>query len=210
MTRRWNETGTPASAQDLDAIAGQALRSISDRPNIDLFWRVRLLGALRFVNKLEAERRTESIVVTPEREVLSELTLLNDSVIELYGRMDRVEMRANAATIIDHKTGDIPSEKQIRDGRATQLLTYAILLEQESYKTEALEYWQLPRLGDEGEILRVAMDAALAETGRRVLAALATMREELTPFLARPLKTSADERFGNPYDGISRYDEWAG
>ena len=59
-------------------------------------------------------------------------------------------------------------------------------------------------------MLRVEMDDALVQTGAKVLAALATMLNELTPFLARPLSTSADERFGNPYDGISRYDEWGG
>ena len=210
LTLHWNARGTAATADELDAIAEQALRSISDRPNIDLFWRTRLLGALRFVNKLEGERRTESIEVTPEREVLRELTLLNDDLMELHGRIDRVEMRGGVATIIDHKTGDIPSEKNVRDGRATQLLTYAILLENYGHPTKALEYWQLPRLGDEGEIVRVGVDEALVETGGKVLAALALMREEITPFLARPLTTSADERFGNPYDGISRYDEWAG
>ena len=210
LALHWNVENRPATTAELEAIAEQALRYVSDRPNIDLFWRTRLLGGLRFVNKLEGERRTENMTVTPEREVSVEMKLPNDDVIELYGRIDRVELRGEVATLIDHKTGEIPSEKHIREGRATQLVTYAMLLEFYGHTAAALEYWQLPRLGDEGDIARAEVDATIIEIGGKIREALARMRDEATPFLARPLNTSADERFGNDYDGISRYDEWAG
>lgn len=210
LTTHWNTQAVAATAEELEAIAEHALRSISDRPNIDLFWRTRLLGGLRFVNKLEAERRRDAMTAETEREVRVEVPLPNDEVIELYGRIDRVEMRDGLATIIDHKTGEVPSEKQVREGQATQLVAYAMLLEFYGQPAGALEYWQLPRLGDEGEVAHVEMDDALEAVGTKIRDALAQMLEESTPFLARPLNTNADERFGNAYDGISRYDEWAG
>ena len=74
---------------------------------------------------------------------------------------------------------------------------------------EAVQYWALPRLGSQGHVTHAAVTReALAAIEQKLRAALICMRNETTPFLAHP--NGADDRFGSDYDGISRWDEWAG
>lgn len=206
LTNHWNAEGRAATAEELADITDHALRDFSERPNVALFWRARLLGALRFVNRLEGERRVDGRTVEAEHSI--EGTLAG---ITLHGRIDRLEQATNGASIIDYKTGETPTKTKILEGRALQLLAYAMLLKQQGTTTEAVDYWALPRLGDEGEILSVTLEQKkLSDIETRLQNALTTMLAADTPFLARPISTGADERFGNDYDGISRYDEWAG
>ncbi len=228
LTCHWNEQGAAATEAELVAIAAKTLRELSERPNIDLFWRSRLMGGLRYVNALETERRINLLKVESELSVEKEFFLnsplegesnrsFSDSVggnsshqsITLYGRIDRIETGGDGATIIDYKTGEIPTAKAILDGRALQLMAYAMLVGAQE-PAEKIEYWQLPRLGDVGDSLAIPTAATLPELEEKLKAALAQMLDPATPFLARPVSTSVDDRFGNDYDGISRYDEWAG
>ena len=214
LTQHWNATNTAASEEELTAIAQIALRSISERPNIDLFWRARLMGGLRYVNGLEATRRLRAHEVLCEQPVESTVVVGGEGAaaktITLHGRIDRLEKTAQGSTIIDYKTGEIPAKNAILEGKALQMLVYAMLLENEGEAVACVEYWQLPKLGEVGETLPIAADEISSELPVKIRAALALMLDPVTPFLARPIATGADERFGNDYDGISRYDEWAG
>ena len=62
----------------------------------------------------------------------------------------------------------------------------------------------LPKLGEEGEIthLDIAQNPSILDIEAKLRTALSEMLKESTPFLA----TGGD----SDYDGISRYDEWAG
>src|SRR5262245_27241300 len=106
------------------------------------------MGGLRFVNGLEEDRRVEAVEVAPEDRI-------EGTVAEavLHGRIDRLEKRSGGTTVIDYKTGEIPSEKKVLEGRALQLLAYVMLLG----GAEAIEYWALPKLGAEGEVLPIAL-----------------------------------------------------
>lgn len=203
LTEHWNVTGRAAEEGEITVIADAALAGFADRPSIALFWRQRLMKALRFVNDTEQERRElGSTRVEMEKPVSAALTLENAQMLTLHGRIDRCEQARSGMWIGDYKSGAIPSEKEILEGYAVQLLAYALLLEN---PPEAIEYWQLPYGKRAGKITRVAVADLLAkQLPERFKAALSTMRDEHTPFLAMP------GRFGHAYDGISRYDEWAG
>jgi hypothetical protein len=241
MTKTWYDC-SPCERMTIRRyakLAEHALRDFSQAPNVDLFWRARLLSGLRYVNTLEAVRRTEPLSVATEQVVEGGVALGNGTQMQLHGRIDRVETREGGITIIDHKTGTAPSEKEILEGRALQLLAYRMILSaplsaqtnlsrnspspekrEERFSTspsgevilvEAIEYWALPKLGAEGAVTHVAAGTpAIAEIEKKLRAALTHMLDEKTPFLAQPVRSSADERFGNDYAGISRYDEWAG
>ncbi|MBX9726498.1 MAG: PD-(D/E)XK nuclease family protein, partial [Rickettsiales bacterium] len=214
LTQHWNDTHIAATESQLAAIAQTALRAISERPNIDLFWRARLMGGLRYVNGLETLRRQTGRVVISEHEVESTVTLSDEGeasqTITLHGRIDRLETGTEGTTIIDYKTGDMPSKNKILEGKALQLLVYAMLLENTGQAVAGVEYWQLPKLDELGETLRIEAHEMPNDVPQKLRAALTQMLDPATPFLARPLTSSNDDRFGNDYDGISRYDEWAG
>lgn len=198
LSHHWQAEMRPATEAELAEIASVALRALSERPNIDLFWRARLMGGLRFVNHMECERRNTGASILPEESI--EGTIAG---ITLHGRIDRLEARDGVLTVVDYKTGKPPSLGDLKKGKALQLLTYAMLTE----GAQAVEYWQLPRLGETGEITYAAMegDVNLADIRARLEESLQQMMQNETPLLATP-----DERFGSDYDGISRFDEWAG
>ncbi len=203
LTLHWNTQARSAEEAELEAIADRALRDFSDRPGVALFWRTRLLRALAFVDGIEVSRRSNALAVTPELPVETALSLGEAGELILYGRIDRLE-EGTHCRIADYKTGAPPSLKEIRDGHATQLLAYAMLLEAQGKSTDTVEYWRLPHGRHEGEISELAMEELLAqELPQRLQAALTTMLEPNTPFLASP------DRYGHAYDGLSRYDEWA-
>ena len=68
----------------------------------------------------------------------------------------------------------------------------------------AIEYWRLPHAKEQGEISTLAYEPLAASGVTDALkAGLSQMLDETTPFLAMPENI-------RDYDGISRYDEWAG
>lgn len=200
LTLHWNETNRPASADEIAAMAEAALREFSDKPSTALFWRTRLLRALTYVNGVEETRReSPALAVQPELSVESALALPGGEGITLVGKIDRLEEGAQNV-IADYKTGEIPKPKDILAGNATQLLAYAMLVG----APDAIEYWRLPHGKHAGETLRVPYDELeQAALPQKLKAALAMMLDAKTPFLA-------DASDGSDYDGISRYDEWAG
>jgi ATP-dependent helicase/nuclease subunit B len=214
LTAHWNTTNLPASDAQLELMAGAALRTLDARPNIDLFWRNRLVGGLRYINQLEAKRRVTAMEVLPEQTIEASLLLgaagESTKSIRLHGRIDRMEKTPQGTTIIDYKTGNIPSRNAILEGKSLQMLAYAMLLEGTGQTVLGLEYWQLPKLGEVGRTLPVMVDEIPQELPEKLRAALAQMLNAETPFLARPLGSSSDDGYTNDYDGISRFDEWAG
>lgn len=207
LTQHWNEKGMAASAEELEAMARQGLREFSGRPNIDLFWRARLLNGLKYINAREQDRRANLVAdVASETPVEGEI-----AGVTLHGRIDRLEEGKGGRVVVDYKTGTAPTTREIADGKALQLLTYAMLID----AADAVEYWQLPRLGEAGEITAAKLEKTgetvekpsvnLNEIRAKLAKNLEKIRDPSIPFLATP-----DERFGSDYDGISRYDEWAG
>ena len=209
LTQHWNEHARAADEKEMLAIADYALRDFSDRPNVALFWRTRLLRALDFVNQQEKLLRTQPMQVECEQKVETSLPLNSDLEIMLHGRIDRLEKARGLHSIADYKTGSAPTEKQMLEGKAVQLLAYAMMLEEGGNSVDAMSYWELPHGAHAGDVRGTSFaalkDSALPE---KLKEALVTALTEATPFLARPNQLA--ERFENDYDGISRYDEWAG
>lgn len=207
LSAHWNDHHQPADKNQLSRMADAALHDFSDNPSIALFWRSRLLGALDFVNTQEELRRAagDSISVVPEMPVEAPLQA-GESTITLHGRIDRVEQGAQLL-LADYKTGRAFSEKHMLSGEALQMLAYAMLLQAQGAQPDGIEYWKLPQARIAGEISQVPMAALMeAQLPQKLLAGLEAMLRETTPFLANP---GGDARNGD-YDGVSRYDEWAG
>ena len=209
LTKHWNSQNRIADKNELRAIADHALRDFSDRPQVALFWRTRLLRALEFVNQQEPLRRTQALQVDCEKEVEAALMLADDQPITLYGRIDRLEQAASAYSIVDYKAGTAPTAKNMIEGKDVQLLAYAMMLEARGDHVDEMGYWKLPHGPHAGDIRTVMMDALKAAgLTDQLRELLRTALAETTPFLARP--NASNDRFDNDYDGISRYDEWAG
>jgi RecB family exonuclease len=110
---------------------------------------------------------------------------------------------------VDYKAGTAPTAKNMLEGNDVQLLAYAMMLEAGGHRVDEMGYWKLPHGPHAGDIRAVTMEALKAAgLTDQLYELLRTALAETTPFLARP--NAANDRFSNDYDGISRYDEWAG
>jgi ATP-dependent helicase/nuclease subunit B len=200
----WQQHQRPMTESERQAYLEQLLEPYATRPAVQHFWHKRLEQALQFINHQETQRRASLTQVLSEQPVRAEIAGL-----ELEGRIDRLEYTATGIRIIDYKTGTAPSAKHIREGKAAQLLAYALILTSQQAKLESLEYWQLPKANAEGVIHAAEYDGDWVEAHRSALErALTQLSDPHTPLLARPIPHSS--HYESPYDGISRYDEWAG
>lgn len=116
------------------------------------------------------ERAREWQVDGTEAQLQRSLT----GVLELKGRLDRVDRGAGGAAIIDYKTGTPPSQVDVDAGEAVQLPTYALLLPEAA----RVEYLHLdrdrvaPGACLEGEVLAQLRDTV----GERLLELVRQLR----------------------------------
>ena len=83
--------------------------------------------------------------------------------LKIRGFIDRIDETPNGLTVIDYKTGSIPTQKDVRDGKSTQLALYALALRSRQETRDArlrLEYWKLPSRSDPK---RWTLDSAVDE-----------------------------------------------
>ncbi len=117
-----------AARARLDLLAEEEFRALHHEPELYYFWRQRFaLIAPDFIAldraarqagaRIEVERRGEGLIALP-----------GGSRIRLIGKADRLEIAADGAiTILDYKSGVLPSNRDILKGLAPQLPLLAAL-----------------------------------------------------------------------------------
>lgn len=97
--------------------------------------------------------------------------------LRIRGKIDRIDETPDGLTVIDYKTGSIPSRKEVLDGKNIQLPLYALALQNldtASGKDLRMEYWILPSRGDR---LPWMLDSANPEDAEVINNALAILQE---------------------------------
>ena len=141
----------PADAEErLCAVMDRALREAGLRPALEAWWAPRLARIARWVAATEAERRAVAPPALLRSEVSGEWVLDCPGGFQLRGRADRIERRADGTlSILDYKTGYVPSQKQVERGLAPQLLLEAAMAAAGAFgpelagKATELAYWHL-------------------------------------------------------------------
>jgi ATP-dependent helicase/nuclease subunit B len=147
------------------------------------------------------------------REVNARLKIFDD--ISLYGRADRIDVRADGvADIIDFKTGGLATKEQVKAGMAPQLTLEAAALARGAFSPlPRLRVGQLiyVQLGGRGLDIRLMDDDAngMADAALSSLQSLlAVFSRETTPFLCKPRVQFLKGAYGD-YDLLARRGEWA-
>ncbi|MGE3147447.1 MAG: double-strand break repair protein AddB [Pseudorhodoplanes sp.] len=109
--------------------------ALVDYPEARAFWWPRFERMARFFVDWERKRREAIQIVRPEHAGAITIPLPNGGAFQLRARADRVELRPDGrAAIVDFKTGNPPSDKQVRTGLSPQLTLEAAILRQGGFK----------------------------------------------------------------------------
>lgn len=164
----------------------------------------------------EAERRARGVEIKVEERV--EMWIPAPAgPFKLTAKADRIELSATGASVLDFKTGSIPSPKQVRTGFSPQLtLTGAILAEaglkdSAPVEPEELTYVRVVGRKEPGQAAVRASGAEAMALSQAALAGLTARIErfddEATPYLSW-VAPQFMGNFGGNYDHLARVWEW--
>ncbi|MDA0230529.1 MAG: double-strand break repair protein AddB [Proteobacteria bacterium] len=210
---------TPVPSEALPrllALGREEFARFSSVPGVMAFWWPRFERiAVWFVANEVARRHSAAPLAS---EVSGKLVLTGpEGDFTLTAKADRIDrLAAGGLTIIDYKTGNIPSEKQVAAGRRPQLSLEALIAEAGGFEGVArdavaeLAYWKLNGAEPAGEMLPLkkndpAVLAAAAKAG--LLALIAEFDNPNTPYHALPRPDAKPS--WNDYAHLERVQEWS-
>jgi ATP-dependent helicase/nuclease subunit B len=221
--RKFPDRLPPDALQQLLRCGEEAFRPLIDRPSVRAFWWPRFQRIARWFVEVEASRRASGIRALGT-ELRGTLTLAAaGGPFELHCIADRIDMTADGAlVIIDYKTGQPPSARQVNAGLSPQLpLEAAIAMgggfpEIKARDVAELVYVRVSGGMPPGEYrpLRPSVDGVpvpadqLAQAAREgLLRRIAQFDLERTAYLSRP-RPQWLAREGD-YDHLARVKEWS-
>ncbi len=205
------------AARRLMEAGREAFRPVSAQPALVAFWWPRFVRIADWFLGVEGVRRAG--LVQAHTEIKGELELSGPGgPFTLTARADRIDRRSDGGLVVlDYKSGQVPSAKEVAAGFAPQLPLEAALAAQGRFAgvaggaIAALEYWKLSGGRPAGKVTEIAGGA---EAVTLVADALAGLRElirryddPLTPYPARPRPGHAP-RYSD-YEHLERIEEWA-
>jgi ATP-dependent helicase/nuclease subunit B len=218
----WNEEQafkvTSTSFESLIKIGTHIFAPFADDPEVRSFWWPRFLKMAKWLVENEVEYRSD--VASSHTELSGELEFeIGSELYVLYGRADRIDILTNGnARIIDYKTGEPPSSKQVTSGLSPQLPLEATILAQGKFgnlnpiRTETLDYLHVSggRIPGEVATIKPTDGSTVTELSAKHLAGLKSLLTDYAntdqPYIPRVApKIDEDEL---EYDHLSRFKEW--
>ncbi|KIZ42531.1 MULTISPECIES: double-strand break repair protein AddB [Rhodopseudomonas] len=213
-------------AQALRAIGEQHFAPLMAHPEARALWWPRFARIAEWFANWETERRLNVLRVIAETEGKIAIPLDGDRQFILTARADRIEHRRDRTfAILDYKTGQPPTGKQVRMGLSPQLTLEAAILRDGGFdgiaagaSVSELTYVKLSGNnppGDErilelkrerGEDAQFPDDAA-DEARAKVEALIRKFDDPATPYTSLNLSMWAN-RYGR-YDDLARIKEWS-
>jgi ATP-dependent helicase/nuclease subunit B len=128
FTKTFPDTLPPDVARELAALGKKHFASLEDYEEARAFWWTRFLRIADWFEGWERERRSGAVKIFVE--ILGKHVIpLGRTEFLLTARADRIERRADGSyAILDYKTGQPPTEPQVRSGLAPQLTLEAAIL----------------------------------------------------------------------------------
>jgi ATP-dependent helicase/nuclease subunit B len=207
-------TGREAEAALL-AFGREAFGELLTRPGVRAFWWPRFQRIAAWFLAQEAERRPAILPLVTEAKGSLDLPGPAGS-FTLTAIADRIDRLADGAiNIIDYKTGVVPTETELKQGRSPQLPLEAAIASAGGFPgvpgggAATLSYWRISGGREAGKIKDIKADGnALAQAAQEGLQALiAEFDDPATAYLARPRPAIAP-RFSD-YDHLARIKEWS-
>jgi ATP-dependent helicase/nuclease subunit B len=207
----------PAGA--LLEIGARHFAALEDYPEARAFWWPRFERIARWFAAWEAQRRARAAAIHAEISGRIEIPL-GERTFTLRARADRIEeLGPGSYAILDYKTGQVPTEKQVRIGVSPQLTLEAAILRRGGFPACAagssvadLVYVSLKGAEQAGEGRVIAFKNGDADSHAelalsKLTAVVARFESEKQPY--RPLVLSMWKRRYGSYDHLARVKEWS-
>ncbi|MDB5657074.1 MAG: helicase/exodeoxyribonuclease subunit [Tardiphaga sp.] len=225
---------TQAYATTLPEHPARALREIGEkhflplmtRPEAQALWWPRFLRISDWFANWEIERRPNVASIIAEQRGEIAIPLDSGRTFYLSARADRIERRADRTfAILDYKTGQPPTGKQVRMGLSPQLTLEAAILREGGFDTipagasvSELTYVRLSGNNPPGEerVLELRIDRkdepqfpddAAIEARSKLEALILKFEDATTPYHSLSLSMWSN-RYGS-YDDLARIKEWS-
>jgi len=218
----WHKAGNEPGG--LHTIAEQELDMMSAHPLMRSLWRPRLMKALDWIDAQIASLRTADGRTVLASEAWGDMVVRG---VRIHGRADRIDrLEGGGIAIVDYKTGQPPSWRQVDEGYSLQLGLLGLIVEAGGFdkvsgSAQKFEYWSLGKDAKrKGELAFGYVASPILEDGKRVGIApedlLPKTRGYLDDALNRwilgsdPFTARLNPDIGgyNDFDQLMRLDEW--
>jgi ATP-dependent helicase/nuclease subunit B len=213
-------------ARVLRAIGEKYFAPLMERPEARALWWPRFQRIARWFGEWETVRRDAIESITAETRGEISIRLDHDRSFQLSARADRIERRQGGSyAILDYKTGQPPTGKQVRMGLSPQLTLEAAILREGGFpdidagsSVSQLVYVRLSGNNPPGEerILELKFkqgdepqppDIAAAEARAKLEALIRAFEDENQAYTSLNLPMWSN-RYGT-YDDLARIKEWS-
>jgi ATP-dependent helicase/nuclease subunit B len=210
----------------LRGIGEKHFAPLMEKPEARALWWPRFLRIAHWFAEWEAARRVGIAAIDAEIRGEIKIPLDNARIFTLSARADRIERRADGGyAILDYKTGQPPTGKQVRMGLSPQLTLEAAILREGGFANidagasiSELAYVRLSGNNPPGEHRTVELKIKQSDTPQLPDDAADYARAQLEELIRRfenpdepyrPLVLSMwTARYGD-YDNLARVKEWS-
>jgi len=217
FTRTYAALLPPDPARALIEIGTRHFAALEDYPEARAFWWPRFVRIAQWFAGWEVERRGRVADVAAEINGRIEFPV-GERVFALRARADRIEKLAGGDyAILDYKTGQVPTEKQVQTGVSPQLTLEAAILRRGGFvdlpQGSVAELIYVSLKGGEliGEARSIRLSDGDTDYVERALQKLQNVacrfEDEQQPYLPLVLPTWKN-RYGR-YDHLARVKEWS-
>ena len=178
--------------------------------DIESFWFPKFLNTAKWIIKQESDYR--HCVKTVYNEIKGEVVYnLPGGDFSFNAKADRIDvLKDGKVNIIDYKTGNIPTKKQVETGHALQLLIEGIIARKSAFAlienntVSNLIYWQL---GKDRLDISSNINDLLDQAEEYLLKLVNTFDFETTPYHSRPTPKFIPKN--KDYEHLARIREWS-
>jgi ATP-dependent helicase/nuclease subunit B len=213
-------------ARALRGIGEKYFEPLMERPEARALWWPRFLRIANWFADWEIVRRGQVGAISAEIQGKIQIPLDNARTFILSARADRIERRSDGTyAILDYKTGQPPTGKQVRMGLSPQLTLEAAILREGGFdgipadsSVSQIAYVRLSGNNPPGEqkLLELKInksdapqppDVAADEARLKLEALIRTFEDENQPYNSLNLSMWSN-RYGS-YDDLARIKEWS-
>jgi len=210
----------------LRAIGEKHFAPLMERPEARALWWPRFARIARWFAEWEAARRGDISAIAAEIKGDIKIPLDNERIFTLTARADRIERRRDGSyVVLDYKTGQPPTGKQVRMGLSPQLTLEAAILREGGFvefgaggSVAELAYVRLSGNNPPGEHKALELKVKQNDTPQSPDAAADYARARLEELVRRfenpqePYRSLVlsmwTARYGD-YDNLARVKEWS-